>query len=159
MQTDGTRHPRPGAALSSPTLAEPVQASFDDLSTPLIDVTFAVLDLETTGLSPTDDRITEVGVVKCRAGEVLGEFATLVNPGRSVPAAVSAVTGIADHMLAARPPIEAVLPALVEFLRGTGRPQCQLRHALPRLRPRTARLPPTGAAGGRHRCGGPPDPA
>lgn len=104
---------------ASSVLAAPVQASFDDLSTPLIDVTFAVLDLETTGLSPVDDRITEVGVVKARAGEVLGEFATLVNPGRSVPAAVSAVTGITDHMLGARPPIEAVLPALVEFLRGT----------------------------------------
>lgn len=112
---DGQHGRGPGAS----TLISPVQASFDDLSTPLIEVTFAVLDLETTGLSPTDDRITEVGVVKCRAGEVLGEFATLVNPGRSVPAAVAAVTGIHDHMLAARPPIEAVLPALVEFLRGT----------------------------------------
>ena len=111
-------HP-PGRDATAPSLTRPVQASFDDLSTPLIDVTFAVLDLETTGLSPVDDRITEVGVVKCRAGEVLGEFATLVNPGRSVPAAVSSVTGITDHMVASRPPIEAVLPALVEFLRGT----------------------------------------
>lgn len=100
-------------------LAVPVQASFDDLATPLVDVTFAVLDLETTGLSPVADRITEVGVVKCRGGEVLGEFATLVNPGRSVPAAITAVTGITDRMVEARPPIEAVLPALVEFLRGT----------------------------------------
>lgn len=111
-------HP-PGRDATASTLTQPVQASFDDLSTPLIDVTFAVLDLETTGLSPTDDRITEVGVVKARGGEVLGEFATLVNPGRAVPAAVAAVTGITDHMLAARPPIEAVLPTLVEFLRGT----------------------------------------
>ena len=111
-------HP-PGRDATASTLVQAVQASFDDLSTPLIDVTFAVLDLETTGLSPTDDRITEVGVVKARGGEVLGEFATLVNPGRSVPAAVAAVTGITDHMLAARPPIEAVLPTLVEFLRGT----------------------------------------
>lgn len=100
-------------------LVQPLQFRFDDLSTPLIDVTFAVLDLETTGLSPTDDRITEVGVVKARAGEVLGEFSTLVNPGRAVPAAISAITGITDHMVAPRPPIEAVLPALVEFLRGT----------------------------------------
>lgn len=100
-------------------LATPIQASFEDLSTPLIDVTFAVLDLETTGLSPVDDRITEVGVVKCRGGDVLGEFATLVNPGRSVPAAITAITGISDHLVATRPPIEAVLPTLVEFLRGT----------------------------------------
>ena len=111
-------HP-PGRDATASVLTRPVQASFDDLSTPLIDVTFAVLDLETTGLSPVDDRITEVGVVKARGGEVLGEFATLVNPGRSVPAAVAAVTGISDHMVASRPPLEAVLPALVEFLRGT----------------------------------------
>lgn len=95
------------------------QPSFDDLSTPLFDVTFAVLDLETTGLDPVADRITEVGVVKARAGEVLGEFATLVNPGRPIPPAVSTVTGITDHLVADRLPIEAVLPALVEFLRGT----------------------------------------
>lgn len=112
-------HVDPGRGIEGTTLTSPVQPSFDDLSTPLFDVTFAVLDLETTGLSPVDDRITEVGVVKCRAGEVLGEFATLVNPGRSVPSAVAAVTGITDHMLAARPPIEAVLPTLIEFLRGT----------------------------------------
>jgi DNA polymerase III subunit epsilon len=96
-----------------------VQPSFDDLSTPLHQVTFAVLDLETTGLSPDGDRITEVGVVKARAGEVLGEFSTLVHPGRSVPPAITAVTGITDHLLRGQPPIQAVLPALLEFLRDT----------------------------------------
>jgi DNA polymerase III subunit epsilon len=100
-------------------LVQPLQASFDDLATPLIDVTFAVLDLETTGLNPATDRITEVGVVKARGGQVLGEFSTLVHPGCSVPPAITAITGITDHMLADRPPIEAVLPALIEFLRGS----------------------------------------
>jgi DNA polymerase III subunit epsilon len=100
-------------------LGTAIQTSFDDLSTPLFDVTFAVLDFETTGLSPTEDRITEVGVVKARRGEILGEFATLVRPDRSIPAAVSAITGITDAMVAGHPPIDAVLPALVEFLRGT----------------------------------------
>lgn len=101
------------------TLVQPIQASFDDLATPLIDVTFAVLDLETTGLNPATDRITEVGVVKARGGQVLGEFSTLVHPGCAVPPGITAITGITDHMLAARPPIEAVLPTLVEFLRGS----------------------------------------
>jgi DNA polymerase III subunit epsilon len=100
-------------------LVQPLQASFDDLATPLIDVTFAVLDLETTGLNPATDRITEVGVVKARGGQVLGEFSTLVHPGCSVPPAITAITGITDHMLADRPPIQAVLPALIEFLRGS----------------------------------------
>ena len=48
-----------------------IQQSFDDLGTPLIEVEFVVLDFETTGGSPGDDRITEVGAVKVRGGEVL----------------------------------------------------------------------------------------
>ena len=82
----------------------------------LFDTTFAVLDLETTGLSPDRDRITEVGVVKASPGEVLGEFATLVHPGCAIPASITAVTGITHRMVAGHPPIEAVLPTLLEFL-------------------------------------------
>lgn len=85
---------------------------------PLLDTTFVVLDLETTGLRPGEDRITEVGAVKVRGGDVRGEFQTLVHPGRSVPSAVVAVTGITDAMLTHAPPIGGVLVALLEFLRG-----------------------------------------
>jgi hypothetical protein len=55
-----------------------VQQRFEDLGTPLIDVEFVVLDFETTGGSPADDRVTEVGAVKIRGGEVIGTFQTLV---------------------------------------------------------------------------------
>ena len=48
-----------------------VQRSFDDLGTPLREVTFCVVDLETTGGRP-EDQITEIGAVKYRAGELLG---------------------------------------------------------------------------------------
>ena len=65
--------------------AHPVQGSFDDFGTPLADVTFCVLDLETTGGNRADDAITEVGAVKVRGGECLGTFQTLVNPGRAIP--------------------------------------------------------------------------
>ncbi|MGZ6995917.1 MAG: exonuclease domain-containing protein [Acidimicrobiia bacterium] len=65
---------------------------FDDLATPLSEVTFVVLDLETTGTSPHQDAITEIGAVKCRAGERLGTFDTLVNR------------------------IEEILPSLLEFI-------------------------------------------
>jgi DNA polymerase III subunit epsilon len=92
------------------------QQSFDQLGTPLIDVTFVVLDLETTGLRPGGDRITEVGAVKVRGGEVIGELQTLVHPGRPIPPAVSAVTGITDHMVRDAPRIEAVLPTVLAFL-------------------------------------------
>ncbi|HEV8372576.1 MAG TPA: exonuclease domain-containing protein, partial [Actinomycetota bacterium] len=51
-----------------------IQGRLDDLGAPLIDVEFVVLDLETTGGSPANDRITEVGAVKVRGGEVLGTF-------------------------------------------------------------------------------------
>jgi DNA polymerase III subunit epsilon len=93
-----------------------VQASFEQLGTPLIATTFVVLDLETTGLSADRDRITEVGAVKVRGGEVLGELATLVRPERPIPAAVSAVTGITDAMVRHAPTIGAVLPSVREFL-------------------------------------------
>ncbi|MPZ73243.1 MAG: DEDD exonuclease domain-containing protein [Nitriliruptorales bacterium] len=102
-----------------PAARAPHQPSFDDLGTPLHEVTFVVVDLETTGGSPRDCRITEFGAVKIRGGEVLGEFQSLVHPGQSIPADISALTGITDGMVARRPPVEAVLPTFLEFCRGT----------------------------------------
>jgi DNA polymerase-3 subunit epsilon len=93
-----------------------IQGRLDDLGTPLVDVEFVVLDLETTGGSPANDRITEVGAVKIRGGEVLGTFQTLVNPGVSIPPLISALTGITDPMVADEEPIEVVLPCLLEFI-------------------------------------------
>ena len=62
------------------------QRSFDDLGTPLHEVTFCIFDVETTGGNPESCLITEIGGVKVRAGEVIGTFQTLVNPGaRSRP--------------------------------------------------------------------------
>lgn len=94
------------------------QDSFDELGTPLYDVTFVVVDLETTGGSPKSSAITEIGAVKVRAGTVIGEFQTLVNPGMPVPAFISALTGITTSMVADAPSIEAVLPAFWEFAHG-----------------------------------------
>ncbi len=91
------------------------QASLDELGTPLSEVTFCVVDLETTGGSAVDDRITEVGAVRLRGGECLGTFQTLVNPGRTVPPVITVLTGITDSMLLPAPNIEAVLPSLLEF--------------------------------------------
>ncbi|MGW0803095.1 DEDD exonuclease domain-containing protein [Nonomuraea sp. NPDC002799] len=98
---------------------EPVQGTLDELGTPLSDVTFVVFDLETTGGSPAEDAITEIGAVKVRAGEVLGEFSTLVDPGGPIPPFISVLTGITDAMVVAAPRIEAVLPSFLEFIRGT----------------------------------------
>ncbi|WP_067675190.1 DEDD exonuclease domain-containing protein [Nocardia miyunensis] len=96
----------------------PAQLAFDDLDTPLYDITFVVVDLETTGTSPDGDAITEIGAVKVRGGEVLGEFATLVDPGRAIPPQIVQITGITTAMVRTAPRIEAVLPGFLEFAAG-----------------------------------------
>jgi DNA polymerase-3 subunit epsilon len=92
------------------------QRSLDELGTPLIDVTFCVVDLETTGGSRHDDAITEVGAVKVRGGECLGTLQTLVNPGRAIPPAISLLTGLTDALVVSAPYIDEVLPTVLEFL-------------------------------------------
>src|SRR5436190_6109971 len=96
----------------------PVQLTFEGLGRPLRDVTFVVVDLETTGSAPNGDGITEVGAVKVRGGEQLGEFGTLVNPGEGIPPYIAVLTGITDVMVAEAPRIDAVLPAFLEFAAG-----------------------------------------
>jgi DNA polymerase-3 subunit epsilon len=98
------------------TLPTAVQRSFDDLGTALHDVTFVVLDLETTGGSPRDCRITEIGATKVRSGECLGTFQTLVNPGQAIPPEIVVLTGITEAMVVPAPRIETVLPSLLEFI-------------------------------------------
>ena len=103
------------------------QLSFADVD-PLADVslretTFVVVDLETTGGRATGDgdnfdAITEIGAVKVRGGAVLGELATLVDPGRSIPPQIVALTGITSAMVCNAPKIDTVLPAFLEFSRG-----------------------------------------
>jgi len=92
------------------------QRSFDDLGVALSEVTFCVLDLETTGGNRTGDMITEIGAVKVRGGECLGTFQTLVNPGRAIPPKISVLTGLTDVLVAPAPRIETVLPSLLSFL-------------------------------------------
>lgn len=128
-------HPSTSAALSevrtsvrsmSRTLIDDEQQlSFADLpddeafaTAALYDTTLVVVDLETTGGSAGRDAITEIGAVKIRGGEVLGEFATLVDPGRSIPPQIVSLTGITTAMVHDAPRIEEVLPAFFEFARG-----------------------------------------
>lgn len=91
------------------------QLSFDELGTPLRETTFCVVDLETTGGRAAFDAITEIGAVKIRGGEVLGEFTTLVDPARDIPPDIVSLTGITSAMAATAPPIETVLPLFLEF--------------------------------------------
>jgi len=107
-----------GLSRTAGPSSSPVQPTLDDIGTPLCAVTFVVVDLETTGGSPTAAAITEIGAVKVRGGEVLGEFQTLVDPGGPVPAFIAALTGITTSMVRGQPRIEQVLPAFLEFSRG-----------------------------------------
>jgi DNA polymerase-3 subunit epsilon len=104
-----------GAVAGKPPDA---QLKFDELGTPLREVTFVVFDLETTGGSAGEDAVTEIGAVKVRGGEVLGEFATLVDPGRGIPPQVVALTGITELMVTGAPAMAEVLPAFLEFASG-----------------------------------------
>ncbi len=96
----------------------PHQPRLDDVGTSLAETTFVVVDLETTGGSPATCAITEIGAVKVRGGEVLGEFQTLVDSGTSVPPMITVLTGITDAMLVGAPRIAEVLPSFLEFARG-----------------------------------------
>lgn len=103
------------APTSAPRFA---QASFDELDEPLRETTFVVVDLETTGGSAGHDTITEIGAVKVKGGEVLGEFQTLVDPGRGITPFVTVLTGITDAMVLGAPKVEQALVAFLEFSRG-----------------------------------------
>lgn len=93
-----------------------MQRSFDDLGTPLHEVTFCVLDLETTGGTAADGGITEIGAVKLCGGEQVATFRTFVNPGHSIPLQITRLTGISESMVADAPPPDTVLPTFLEFL-------------------------------------------
>ncbi|HET9871705.1 MAG TPA: DEDD exonuclease domain-containing protein [Propionibacteriaceae bacterium] len=95
-----------------------LQGSFEDLGTHLSQVTFCVVDLETTGAAETD-AITEFGAVKVCGGEVVAEFQTLVNPRSHIPPLVAVLTGITNQMVAEAPPLAQVLPAFLAFADNT----------------------------------------
>lgn len=122
MHTDHRPRPLwagPAAVGPRPAGTTATQPTLDDVGTPLAEVTFVVVDLETTGGRPGDSAITEIGAVKVRGGEVLGELQTLVDPGGPVPPYIQVLTGITTSMLIGAPRIEEVLPSFLEFARGT----------------------------------------
>ena len=84
-----------------------------------IDTTYCVLDLETTGLSAKTEKITEIGIMKVRNGEVLEEFCEFVNPEKPIPQRVQEITNITDDMVKDAPTIEEIFPKVLEFIKGT----------------------------------------
>lgn len=77
--------------------------------------TYIALDLETTGLSPSADRILEIGAVKVVDGQIEETYETLVNPGRKIEKRIEELTGITDEMAAGGMDTRSAVTGLVEF--------------------------------------------
>jgi DNA polymerase-3 subunit epsilon len=77
---------------------------------------FVVVDVETTGMSPVDDRITEVAMMRVEDGTLTKEFSTLVNPLVTIPAYITSMTGIDNVMVRDAPTAREVVPFVAEFL-------------------------------------------
>jgi DNA polymerase-3 subunit epsilon len=90
----------------------------DAASLPLDDAPYVVFDIETTGSSAEKGAITEIGALKVIGGQVVDEFATLINPGRRIEPFVVRLTGIADRMVADAPTAAEVMPHFEEFVEG-----------------------------------------
>ena len=76
---------------------------------------FVVFDIETTGFSPVNNRIIEIGAVKVSAGQITDRFSAFVNPDVPIPFEIEKLTGINDSMVMDAPFIETVLPQFLEF--------------------------------------------
>ena len=87
----------------------------NDKGQSLKDTTYCVFDLETTGFSFRTEKITEIGIMKIRNGEVIDTFESFVNPGKPIPKKVQDVTHITDDMVKDAPKIEEILPKVMEF--------------------------------------------
>ena len=86
------------------------------MGTPLHEVGFCVLDLETTGGSAAGCEITEIGAVNFLGGEEQASFQTLVNPGLAIPPFITILTGITHAMVIEAPPISEAFPQFLEFI-------------------------------------------
>ncbi|MDZ4232421.1 MAG: exonuclease domain-containing protein, partial [Dietzia sp.] len=95
-----------------------VQAAFDELEPMLSEVTFVVVDLETTGTRPGTDEITEIGAVRVRGGEVRAELSTFVAIDGALPGHISRLTGIDPGDLVGAPTLGEVMSTFLEFSRG-----------------------------------------
>jgi DNA polymerase-3 subunit epsilon len=85
---------------------------------PLFDAPLAIVDVETTGAHPVYDRVTEIAVIEAEGGEITSQWSTLVDPETTIPAAIQALTGITDAMVAGAPTFGGLAEGLYERLAG-----------------------------------------
>jgi DNA polymerase-3 subunit epsilon len=108
----------PSPPTRVPARPSGVQAAFDELEPMLSEVTFVVVDLETSGTRPGTDEITEIGAVRVRGGEVRAELSTFVAIDGHLPGHISRLTGIAPGDLVGAPSLGEVMATFLEFSRG-----------------------------------------
>lgn len=80
-----------------------------------VDNDYVIFDIETTGLSPESEMITEIGAVKMVGGRVVDRFSQLIDPKRPIPQNIVELTGITDEMVEGKPEISQVLPEFLSF--------------------------------------------
>ncbi len=117
------RKPAPEYVLVKPEQVTSVRqkALFDveeDLPACLMNKTFVVFDLETTGTVPSADAITEIGAVRIVNGKQVDGFSTFVNPGRPIPKQIVELTGITDEMVADAPTFAEVVGDFYKYVDG-----------------------------------------
>src|SRR5699024_11372385 len=98
-----------------------VQVAFDEMEPLLSEVTFVVVDLETTGTRSGADEITEIGAVRVRGGEVLAELSTFVSIRGSLPPQISRLTGTAPEDRVGAPALGKVTVTFFDFSTGAVR--------------------------------------
>ena len=108
-----------GAPREAPAPLPAVVAAAPGADDPLLSLSYAVVDVETTGGSPqSGHRITEIAVVRVADGEVREVYETLVNPRRPIPPQIMKLTGITMEMVRDQPEFRDVSADVVEALRG-----------------------------------------
>lgn len=96
-------------------LALTLDDALDEAGHPLKDATFVIVDLETTGGRTVDSGITEIGAVKVRGGQTIGEFRTFVNPGMPIPPFITVLTGITEIDVVHAPSTGEAISSFLEF--------------------------------------------
>ena len=96
----------------NPVVENPTEAKLENAE-------YVVFDIETTGFNPVSDKIIEIGAIKMKGKNVIGEFSHFVNPECHIPEKITELTTITDEMVKNAETIDKILPKFLEFIKGT----------------------------------------
>ncbi|MEG0962561.1 MAG: PolC-type DNA polymerase III [Lachnospiraceae bacterium] len=99
-------------------LVDDLKSMIENSNGQKLEDTYVVFDLETTGFSPLNNRIIEIGAVKVKKGQMIERFSSFVNPEVPIPFKIEELTGIRDDMVLDAPKIEMILPEFLKFCQG-----------------------------------------